>query len=317
MPARQSPAAAYARKDMYQIITDQIVGLLEQGVRPWTRSWGGNDAFSRPLRHNGQPYSGVNVLTLWATAQLKGYTSATWMTFNQAKQLGGFVRAGEKGALVVYFEPKVANAGTADEQRYAILKSYTVFNTEQIDNLPEKFQPKAPVEMVVSHERIEHADAFFDALGMKVSHGGTKAYYMPSQHRVQMPEFESFFTAEAYYATKMHEAVHWTKHETILDRKFESDRWGDEGYAIEELVAELGAAFGMADLNLVNHPREDHASYIAHWLKVLKNDKKAIFTAARHAEAAIKKLHEIAGQKMDAVVQDEDAESAEVLEMVA
>jgi antirestriction protein ArdC len=106
-----------------------------------------------------------------------------------------------------------------------------------------------------------------------------------------MPPFETFRDAESYYATLAHECTHWTKHETRLNRDFGRKRWGDEGYAAEELVAELGSAFLCADLGLTPEPRADHASYIENWLRVLRNDKRAIFTAAGHAERAAAFLH--------------------------
>jgi antirestriction protein ArdC len=299
-----------ARTDVYQTITDQIVKLLETGVRPWSRSWGGSDITVRPLRVTGEPYRGINVLVLWMTAQANGYSSPTWMTFNQTKEFGANVRKGEKGTQVVLYKTQVVNAGTDDEKKFGVLRTFTVFNCDQIDNLPAKFLVKAePVVAVAKNERIPHVDAFFDAIPVKLSHGGAKAFYVPSQDRVQLPNFEDFFTPEAYYCTKGHEYTHWTRHETRLDRSFEQKRWGDEGYAMEELVAELAAAYLAADLGLENQPREDHASYIAHWLKVLKNDSHAIFTAASYAEKAVKYLTDLTNPVTATVVAEDDVES--------
>jgi antirestriction protein ArdC len=135
-------------------------------------------------------------------------------------------------------------------------------------------------------QRIAHAEGFFSATGATVRHGGNQAYYSVASDLVQMPFFETFRDAESYYATLAHELTHWTRHPSRLDRSFGRKRFGDEGYAMEELVAELGAAFLSADLGLTPEPREDHAAYIGNWLNVLKNDKRAIFTAASHAQRA-------------------------------
>jgi antirestriction protein ArdC len=185
-----------------------------------------------------------------------------------------------------------SETGETAERNIAFLKSYTVFNAQQIEGLPEHYYPKAKtVEAAEVMPRIAHAEAFAQATGAKITHGGAKAFYMPSADRVQMPPFESFRDATAYYATLIHELTHWTKHPKRLDRDFGRKRFGDQGYAMEELVAELGAAFLCADLDLSPEPRPDHASYIASWLKVLREDKRAIFTAASHAQRAADYLH--------------------------
>lgn len=147
--------------------------------------------------------------------------------------------------------------------------------------------------MIDPAERIGHADAFFAASCADIRHGGNRAYYSGGSDRVQMPPFEAFRSPEAYYATLAHELTHWTKHPKRLDREFGRKKWGDEGYAREELVAELGAAFLCADLELTPEPGEDHAAYIQSWLKVLKNDKRAIFSAAAHAQRAADYLHSL------------------------
>jgi antirestriction protein ArdC len=165
------------------------------------------------------------------------------------------------------------------------LKSYSVFNAEQIDGLPAHFlAPAAPRLDPV--QRIDHAERFFAATGAAVSYGGDRAYYSISTDHVQMPHFEAFRDAESFYATLAHEQTHWTRHSSRLNREFGRKRFGDEGYAMEELVAELGAAFLSADLDLTPEPRPDHAAYVAHWLTVLKNDRRAIFTAASYAQRA-------------------------------
>jgi antirestriction protein ArdC len=204
------------------------------------------------------------------------------------------VRKGEHGELVVYANritrTETAATGEETEREIPFLKGYTVFNAEQIDNLPPHFTaPAAPTLDPVA--RIAHAESFFANTKADIRHGGNQAYFASSVDRVQMPPFETFRDAESYYAILAHECTHWTKHETRLNRDFGRRRWGDEGYAAEELVAELGSAFLCADLGLTPEPRADHASYIENWLRVLRNDKRAIFTAAGYAERAAAFLH--------------------------
>jgi antirestriction protein ArdC len=280
-------------KDIYQDITDRIVRQLETGVRPWHQPWSAVHMDGRvtlPMRHNGVAYRGVNVIALWMQAMAKGYAASVWMTFKQALDLGGCVRKGEKGSLTVFADTITradvdAETGEESAREVHYLKGYTVFNVEQIDGLPDRFTAKAE-PCLASLQRRERAESFFAATGADVRHGGSRAYYSVSSDHIQMPPFEAFRDAESYYATLAHEGTHWTKHPKRVDREFGRKRWGDEGYAMEELVAELGAAFLCADLELTPEPREEHASYVDHWLKVLKGDKRAIFSAASHAQRA-------------------------------
>lgn len=252
------------------------------------------DRIVRPLRHNGIAYSGINVLMLWGAALEDGYNSPYWMTFKQAKELGAHVRKGERSNPVVYAntitKTEEGADGSEEERTIPFMKAYSVFNVEQIDGLPDYYYAK-PEPVIDAAQRIEHADSFFAAIGADIRHGGSRAYYSGSSDHVQMPPFECFRSPETYYATLAHELTHWTKHKTRLDREFGRKRWGDEAYAREELVAELGAAFLCADLALTPEPGTDHAAYIQSWLKVLKDDKRAIFSAAAHAQRAADFLH--------------------------
>lgn len=288
------------REDIYSRITNQIIASLERGVKPWTQPWNANHAagpVSRPLRHNGEPYAGINVLTLWATAIERQHAAPIWMTYRQAQQLGGHVRKGEKGAPVVYADKIVrederAETASGEESTQVIpfLKSYTVFNIDQIDGLPERYHQLASGQPNPD-QRIDAAETYYNALGAVIQHTGKIACYMPSSDTIQIPAFEAFRDAESYYATLLHECVHWTKHKSRLDRDFGHKKFGDSAYAREELVAEIGAAFLCADIGITCEDREDHASYIASWLKVLKSDKRAIFSAAAHAQRAVAYLH--------------------------
>jgi antirestriction protein ArdC len=281
------------KQDVYACITAKLVAALKGGVRPWVRPWNAEHEagrITRPLGHNGQPYTGINILSLWVSARVQGFAAPTWMTYRQAVQLGAHVRRGEKGSPVVYANSMKRNETDADSgvevaRDVHFLKSYTVFNVEQIEGLPVQYTAPASPRLDVS-ARIARAERFFGATGATLAHGGNRAFYRPSTDSIVLPLFETFRDAESYYATLAHETTHWTAHESRLARDFGSERFGSEGYAIEELVAELGAAFLCADLDLTLEPREDHAAYIANWLDVLKADNRAIFTAASHAQRA-------------------------------
>ena len=286
-----------SRPDLYSRVTNAIVAELEQGVRPWTKPWSAEHLagrIGRPLRSTGEPYSGINVILLWAEAVAQGYAAPIWITFRQALALGGHVRKGEHGSTVVYANrfnrTETGDDGQDVERSIPFLKAYTVFNVEQVEGLPAHLYA-LPEPKLDPAARVAHAETFFEALGADIRHGGDQAYYAVGPDYVQMPPFECFADPEAYYATLAHECTHWTRHPSRLNRDFGRKRWGDDGYAREELVAELGAAFLCADLGLELAPRPDHASYIASWLEVLKGDRRFIFTAAAHAQHAADFLH--------------------------
>ena len=281
-----------SRKDVYTRVTERIISDLEQGIRTWLKPWSAEHAagrISRPLRHNGTPYRGMNILLLWGEAVAKGYAAPIWMTYKQAQEIGGQVRKGEHGSLVVYANSitrtETNDAGEDVEREIPFMKGYTVFNVEQVDGLPAHYyaRPENPLPL---SERIENADRFMTATGATIQHGGNMAFYAPARDVIQLPPFEAFRDKESYYATALHELTHWTRHEKRLQRDFGRQKFGDEGYAREELVAELGAAFLCADLGITPEIRDDHAAYLGHWLKVLKEDKRAIFSAAAHAQRA-------------------------------
>jgi antirestriction protein ArdC len=286
-----------ARADLYARVTGQIVAQLEAGVRPWLQPWQAGHAageVSRPLRFNAMPYRGINVVLLWLAAMQHRFTCPLWMTYRQAAELGAQVRRGEKGSLVVYanrFTRRETDVN-GEEQEYEVpfLKSYSVFNAEQIDGLPARYYAQA-APTLQSIERIERAERFFAHTGADIRHGGGIAYYSPAGDFVRMPAFTGFRDSESYYSTLAHELTHWTSHSSRLTRAFGGQRWGDKGYSMEELVAELGAAFLCADLGLTPEVRDDHAAYIASWLTLLHNDKRAVFTAAAHAQRAADYLH--------------------------
>jgi len=286
--------AQTVKQDVYSRVTDKIIAALEQGTRPWMRPW---DApalnLGMPTRSTGEAYRGVNVLLLWAEAAEKGYIRNQWMTFKQAEALGAHVRKGEKGSMVVYADRATAletnDKGEETERSFGFMKAYTVFNVEQIEGLPERFFPALP-GTPRTHEAHAEAEAFFAETGAVFRHGGSRAFYAPGPDLIQLPPLEAFHDPESYAATKAHELMHWTGHKDRMDRAF-GKRFGDDAYAFEELVAEMGSAFLCAALGITPEVREDHAAYLGHWLSVLKDDKKAIFAAASHAQRAADYLH--------------------------
>jgi antirestriction protein ArdC len=280
------------REDVYTRVTAKIIASLEKGVRPWVKPWiaGATDGqFVRPLRHSGQPYRGINVLILWADSMEKGFISPFWITYRQAVEMKAQVLKGQHGSTVVFADrfTKVAtdSKGQDVEEEIPYLKGYTVFNAEQVEGLPGHFYARLAEPLSLT-ERIAAADTFAAATKVDLHHGGNMAFYAAGPDRIQLPHFESFRDGQSYYATLLHELTHWTGHESRLNRTFGRKALGDAGYAREELVAELGAAFLCAHLGIAAEPREDHAAYLAHWLEVLKSDKRAIFQAASHAQKA-------------------------------
>jgi antirestriction protein ArdC len=269
--------------DIAQIVTDKIVKAIEAGTKNWSMPW--HNAGSMPVSIDGRGYRGMNVWLLLIAAEDAGYSSNVWGTYKAWLKKGNPVKKGEKGTMVVFWKvsqyTKQNDAGEDVDKKGMLLRYYTVFNSAQV----EGYEPKPVVELSVE-ERNANAEAFFNNCEAVVNHGGNRAFYAPSRDTIQLPKFEQFKSAESYYAVRGHETVHWTGHESRCAREF-GKRFGDQAYAFEELVAELGSAFLCAHLGLSNEPREDHACYIKNWLDVLKGDKKAVFTAASKAQAAL------------------------------
>jgi antirestriction protein ArdC len=266
---------------------------------PWHTS--GRFAFSPINVTSHKPYRGINTVCLWAAAAAKSYGRGEWATYQQWQDKGAQVRKGERSTTVVFW--KFAN-GTAETQedgeatpatgsRLLFTRGYSVFNAAQVDGYTPKAEADTPML-----ERIAQADAFFTSVGATVRHGGNQAFYSPASDHIQMPAFQAFRESVSYYSTLAHEHTHWTATAGRCDRQL-GKRFGDNAYAAEELIAELGAAFACAHLGLSTEPRADHAQYIASWLRVLKADKRAIFTAASKAQQACDWLVPRAGQSVE------------------
>jgi antirestriction protein ArdC len=278
------------KRDVYASVTAQIVDAIEKGVGNWRMPWhtSGRCAFSPINVTSKKAYRGINTVCLWAAAEAKGYESGEWGTYKQWQERGAQVRKGEKATTVVFwkFASDVAESQEDGDEHPAsgshllFTRGYSVFNAAQVDGYTPKAEPE-PTAL----ERIEHADAFFKRLDSNVRHGGNRAYYSPMSDHIQMPPLAAFFENVAYYFTLAHEHTHWSAKADRCDRQL-GKRFGDNAYAAEELIAELGAAFVCAHLGLSSEPREDHAQYIQSWLRVLKADERAIFTAASKAQQA-------------------------------
>lgn len=265
-------------KDFYQDVTDQIIAALEQGVKPWVCPWDATSALPTSL-FSGNDYSGINILLLWRSMFTNGFKSSHWVTYKQARELGGNVLKGSKGTTITLFKPWKKIRDSGEEETIPLLKKFTVFNYEQTENLPE------PPPTTISND-IKRFDRIEDAIkstGIEIQHSSPKAFYSPQRDLVNLPEFQLFKTADDYYSTAWHELVHATGHKSRLDRKI-NNRFGDKDYAFEELVAELGSAFCCASLGI--NGEVQHDSYIASWLEKLRGDKKYIFKAASQAAKA-------------------------------
>ena len=284
------------RTDVYQTVTDKIIAVLESGARPWICPFkDGHRPMDMPLRHTRVPYQGINILLLWIASMEKGYTSNIWMTVKQANELGAKVKKGEKGHRVVFAKTvvkEVENNGNTEEKVIPFMRSYTVFNTDQIENLPEGYLPTREI-YDNANDAIPRSEEFFDAIGANVKTSDKGAYFSPASDYINMPGMNRFENSQSYYSTLAHEHIHWTGHKSRLDRETIQSHKKEE-YAKEELIAELGAAYLCADLGLPSQIEDDHGPYIQSWLKALKNDKRYVFWAASRAQEAVNYLHETA-----------------------
>jgi len=271
--------------DIRQTITDKIIALLERGTASTGPRWTGGRATSLPTNaRTGEAYHGINVLLLWAEMAEKTYSSSQWLTYKQAADMGGKVRKGEKSVMCVYYQTvqKRDDQPNEESESYFLAKAFWLFNLAQIDGLPADLVAPAAVK---DFDASQEAEQVLINTHAQIDYGFDSAYYATLQDKICMPPRERFTTQENFYATALHELTHWTGHESRLNRQF-GKRFGDDAYAFEELVAELGAAFTVGQLGMVDATIEAHADYVQSWVKVLKNDKGAIFTAASQAAKA-------------------------------
>jgi antirestriction protein ArdC len=290
-----SAARARAGRDrtsLYQEITDKIIAELEAGRVPWVHPWGtaaAKSSLAMPKNAATQRrYSGVNVLILWGAVIERGFSAQSWLTFRQALGLGGNVRKGEKGTTVVYADRFTPNEERRRAERdgdepnaIPFLKRFTVFNTDQCENLPEALTTAPPP--IPNGLILPHAEALIAATGADFRIGGEHAFYSPSLDFIQVPRPEAYFEPINWHRTALHELGHWVGHASRLGRNL-SGAFGSALYAKEELVAEMTSAFVCASLGIV--PTVRHADYIGSWLEVLRDDDHAIVRAASAASKA-------------------------------
>lgn len=310
--ARKSNSKSRRPKvDPHEAVTASIVAALEAGTAPWVCPWDRSLGFARNGATN-RTYSGINVFLTWAAAAVNGWADNRYYTFNQIQTLNGFKRdgrfwkwagegdapegkfgviKGSKGTKIVHYHTVVKTDKDKDtdeetKRSFMSVKVWTVFNHAQVTWVDGR-EPVAVKGADIDPETAcAEAAALFGALPAKVTHGGSRAAYSPSTDSIMLPKPNAFKSAEDYWAVRAHETVHWTGHKNRCDRGLNKSRFGSEAYAFEELVAELGAAFLCADLGIA--AKLQHASYIASWIKVLKDDKKALFKAASLAQAAVR-----------------------------
>ena len=281
-----------SRRDVHRTVTDKIVAAIEAGANDYQMPW--HKSVTRPMNAaTGKPYHGVNVVALWSVAASRGFRSGHWATYRQWQTLGAHVRKGERGAVVVFYKSVVPEKKGQDDdveetidQPRLIARASWAFNVEQIDGW-EPPKPERPNEVEVR----QNVEAFIAATRADIRHGGDIACYDRIRDIIEVPYPEQFVATktssatEGYFSVVLHELTHWSGAGHRLARNLRA-RFGDERYAMEELIAEFGAAFLCADLGIANEPRPDHASYVASWLRVLNKDRTALFTAANKASVA-------------------------------
>ena len=262
--------------DASEAITNELIRIIERGVLPWRKPWTAGGS-ARPLRHNSEPYQGVNNFLLTMRTVMAGYTSPFWMTVPQANTLGAKIRKGERSSVVVYYgqsrtlsdDDQDTNNDNGDEARvFRFQKSYRVFNADQIEGLPDAFYPDAcPLPDHAPSATIPHMQAFFDAIDITTVFGGTEARYNPPVDKVFMPSIERFKNPLNFYGVWAHELAHATKAPHRLNRDYGLSRFGNTAYSREEIVAELTSCFLGQELGFTAHTLELNASYLYHWLR--------------------------------------------------
>jgi antirestriction protein ArdC len=268
-------------KDFYQDVTNRIVAAIEAGTPPWLRPWSVSD--QRPRNAATQRlYRGINCLLLGLEAQAHGYASNAWLTYRQAAALNAQVRGGEHGtSIVLYKLHEVDDVKTEGEKRVIpLLRTFTVFNVAQIDGLPQPTQPTRPTPAWDPHLE---AELLLSSSGADIRYGTSQAYFHPAKDVIYLPAKDAFTDGGSYYSVALHELTHWAGHPTRCNRDL-SGRFGNDAYAMEELIAELGSACLCAHCRIDG--RLQHAAYLHSWLQVLKSDKRAIFTASAKAQQA-------------------------------
>jgi antirestriction protein ArdC len=279
------------KRDLYSEVSARIIAELETGAAPWTKPWSATAGRNVPANAvSGRPYSGCNVVLLW----MAGYSTPRYLTFKQALELGGHVRKGEHGTKVYFVKQLQVHDKDDDKAEGRVvpmLREYVVFNVDQCEGLPARVMTVGTVKPRNPDERDATIDEFLTCSGANIREGFGKVYYRPGDDYISLPSFAAFKSAAHFYGTTFHELGHWTGHKSRLDRDLRH-RFGERAYAAEELVAELCAAFLCAEFSLDGDLRR--AGYIESWIGLLKEDRRAIFTACSKAQAAADYLRGLA-----------------------
>lgn len=288
------------KSDIHERVTASIVCAIEKGASNFEMPWHRKASSGLPRNVLSRKcYRGINTVALWSAGSTHGFGSNLWGTYKQWQTVGTYVKEGEHGSMIVFYK-KIENdaydatkSDNENEGQRVLLRYSVVFNADQVEGWgnivdTDKFDS----------DRLALVDTFVNVLGADIRYGGNRAYYSPSHDRICMPSKSQFVdtsagnATEGYYSVLLHEHIHWSGNKKRLDRDL-AGRFGSECYAMEELIAELGAAFLCATLGISTEPRPDHASYVANWLKVLRNEKSAIFVAASQASKACTYLEDL------------------------
>ncbi|MFD0750620.1 ArdC family protein [Mucilaginibacter calamicampi] len=283
------------RLDVHDLVTNIIIEQLENGVIPWEKPFLSHDNSLKRLPVNyttGKQYRGINILLLWCAAMKRGHETQEWASMKQWNAKGESIRKGEKGNLVVYYDT-FEKEKDGEVQKISFLKASYVFNRSQLKGYTP---PESVVDQMSKVERFEAIDKFIANTKAVIEYHSGGAYYMPLEDKIMMPKPEQFLdtdhcsATENFHSVMFHELTHWTGGEKRLQR-INHKKFGDKNYAIEELVAELGAAFLCNSFGISSAEKGNHAAYIDNWLKVLKENNRCIVTAASEASKAVEFLH--------------------------
>jgi antirestriction protein ArdC len=283
--------------DLCTEVTARLLAAIEHGPGGWVMPWHTTPSlFDVRNAATDNRYRGANTIALAVSALERNFPTGWWATYRQWSEIGGQIRRGETASRITkWVAPRTTTPDTITDDDGTVLhalggrrlvpKVYAVFNAEQVDGWV------APGDTpTAEHDRDEYADAWIAATGAEIRHGHGHACYRPATDVIEVPDLGRFCDPAAYFSTVCHELVHWTGHPTRINRDL-TGRFGDDAYAAEELIAELGAAFACALLAITPSPRDDHAAYLAHWLRILRADPKALFTVAARAQAAVDHLN--------------------------
>jgi len=293
-------SATASARNLIGDITESLIAAIEAGAPTWSMPW--TRLADAPCNPAGRPYSGINHLWLSLLAAERGWDSHVWGTYRAWQAAGGQVRKGQRSAEVILMAPVDSKEVGADGQpkRFLLARTFRVFAAEQVDGSDAIVaRRRAGRPALNAPEAIAAAEEWFGRLGANVQHGGDRACYVPGMDLIRMPHLKQFSCAERYYATRAHESVHWTAHPYRLDRDL-SGRFGSDSYAVEELIAELGAAMWCAQAGLTPATRDDHAGYLASWLRVLRADPMHLRTIAGRAQSAVAYMAGLAGDPQPA-----------------